>query len=81
VQGSILGPVLYPMFISSLFEIESLFAFAGDKFVPKVGSNKKESKIRKQQSKPSESEESGLKINENKTEICLFINVILMQQQ
>jgi hypothetical protein len=32
VQGSILGPVLYAMFIAPVFEIVKLFAFADDKF-------------------------------------------------
>jgi hypothetical protein len=37
VQGSILGPVLYAMFIAPVFEIEKLFSFADDKFVPMIG--------------------------------------------
>jgi hypothetical protein len=40
VQGSILGPVFYAIFIAPVFKIENLYAFADDKFVPMVGINK-----------------------------------------
>ncbi len=75
VQGSILGPVLYAMFISPLFEIESLFAFADNKFVPKVGYNKW--KLVKDMETTLEAirkwmQQSELEINENETKICLF---------
>jgi hypothetical protein len=75
VQGFILGPILYAIFISPVFEIESLFAFADDKFVPKIGKNKTEL-IREMESTLENIrkwiKQSGLKINEKKTEICHF---------
>jgi hypothetical protein len=37
VQGSILGPVLYAMFVSPLFNLEEIFAFADDIFVARIG--------------------------------------------
>jgi hypothetical protein len=37
VQGSILGPVLYAMFVAPLFDIEEFFTFADDIFVPREG--------------------------------------------
>ena len=75
VQGSILGPVLYAIFVSPVFDLEKLFAFADDKFVPKIGDNLPE--LVKTMEDSIEAirtwiKKSGLKINENKTEICLF---------
>ncbi len=40
VQGSILGPVLYAIFVSPLFDIESLLAFADDNFIPRINHSK-----------------------------------------
>jgi hypothetical protein len=36
VQGSILGPFLYAIFVSPIFDNEFMFAFADDIFVPKT---------------------------------------------
>ena len=87
VQGSILGPVLYAIFIAPVFDIERLFAFADDKFVPMIGDDKTEL-VRNMESTLENIRKwikhSGLKINEKKTEICLFykhesepVNVII----
>ena len=87
VQGSILGPVLYAIFIAPVFDIERLFAFADDKFVPMIGDDKTE--LARNMESTLENirkwiKHSGLKINEKKTEICLFykhesepVNVII----
>ena len=40
VQGSILGPILYVIFISPLFDIENLTCFADDKFPLVYNKNK-----------------------------------------
>jgi hypothetical protein len=40
VQGSILGPVLYAIFISPVFELEPMLAFADDTFITRVGEDK-----------------------------------------
>ncbi len=35
VQGLILGPVLYALFVSPLFEIEDFSAYADDTYIPR----------------------------------------------
>jgi hypothetical protein len=35
----ILGPVLYAIFVYPLFDMEDLFAFADDAFIPRIGEN------------------------------------------
>ena len=75
VQGSILGPILYAIFVSPLFDIEKLSNFADDNFL--IEWNK--SKIRLVAEMQGKIERittwlvgSGLKVNPAKTEICLF---------
>ena len=75
VQGSILGPFLYAIYVSPLFDLKALTNFADDNFVIRSNINL--------QALVAELEndlkvivtwlrDSGLKVNENKTEICLF---------
>ena len=75
VQGSILGPVLYAIFISPLFDIENLTCFADDKF-PLVYSRNREVVIDLMERKLliiiSWLSHSGMKVNEQKTDLCLF---------
>jgi hypothetical protein len=40
VQGSVLGPVLYAIFVSPIFDIEFLLAFADDNFIPRINHSK-----------------------------------------
>lgn len=36
VHGLILGPILYTIFLYPIFDIEQLFLFADDTFVPRI---------------------------------------------
>ena len=75
IQGSILGPILYALFISPLFNLEKLTCFADDKFALAMSKDKHElinllkTKLERIVKWLSE---SGLKVNEAKTELCLF---------
>ena len=75
VQGSILGPILYAIFISPLFEIEKLTCFADDKFPLAWNSDKSvlvgimEVKLKRVM---DWLKDSGMKVNESKTDLCLF---------
>ena len=75
VQGSILGPILYAIFISPLFEVENLTCFADDKFP--LAWNKDKSDLvlimeRKLRRIMDWLKDSGMKVNESKTDLCLF---------
>jgi hypothetical protein len=75
VQGSILGPVLYAIFILPFFEIADMLAFADDNFIPQYGASVKQ--LVRVVEKDLESimkwmKSSGLKVNDSKTESCLF---------
>ena len=75
IQGSILGPILYAIYVSPLFDLLKLTNFADDNFVirwnkciPALISNmEKDLEIMTKWLK-----DSGLKVNESKTELCLF---------
>ena len=75
VQGSILGPLLYAIFVAPLSDIEPLLTFADDNYIPRFGSSieivvsdmEKSLEIITKWLK-----DSGLSVNKNKTEICLF---------
>ena len=75
IQGSILGPILYAIFVAPLYDITKLSNFADDNFAIALN------KIKEQYIKSIEHKiklfsnwltNSGLKVNENKTEICIF---------
>jgi hypothetical protein len=75
VQGSILGPFLYALFVLPLFELTPLTAFADDKQI--MDSNKNLEVLimnmeRKLEMITKWLKDSGLVVNEEKTEICLF---------
>ena len=75
VQGSILGPVLYAIFVSPMFDIAEFSAFADDTFIPKSDSSLPRlivdiEKTLEQITKWLE--KSGLIVNQAKTESCLF---------
>ena len=75
VQGSILDPILYAIYVSPLFDITKLTNFADDNFVLRWNKHteqlifemERELKVIMKWLK-----ESGLKVNESKTEVCLF---------
>ena len=75
VQGSILGPILYAIFVSPLFDLTDLYNFADDNFTLSTSKSKTEVKAVLE----SKLElilrwltDSGLKVNTSKTELCLF---------
>ena len=75
IQGSILGPILYAIFTSPLFDLEKMTSFADDTQIVRWNSNL--SLLIKDMEKSLEAiikwlKQSGLKVNDSKTEICLF---------
>ena len=75
VQGSILGPFLYALFVSPLFDLTNMTAFADDKQI--MESNRSLQVLIRDMELRLEMitkwlKESGLIVNEEKTEICLF---------
>jgi hypothetical protein len=75
IQGSILGPILYAIYISPLFDLLKLTKFADDNFV--IRWNKYMTALISNMEKDLEImtkwlKDSGLKVNESKTELCLF---------
>jgi hypothetical protein len=75
VQGSILGPVLYAIFVSPIFDIADLTAFANDKYVQKSNISLSNLIVDIQKSLEAITKwlkKSGLIVNQGKTEACLF---------
>ena len=75
VQGSILGPILYAMFVSPLFDLAKMTKFADDNFIIKF--NKCITQLIDDMKFTLEMiikwlKDSGLKVNDTKTELCLF---------
>ena len=75
VQGSILGPILYAIFVSPIFDLEKMSNYADDNYV--IRWNKNITALIVDMKKSLEAitkwlKDSGLKVNESKTEICLF---------
>ena len=75
VQGSILGPLLYALFVSPLFDLAKMTLFADDNYIIRRG--KQLSELVSQMRLTLEIiikwlRQSGLKVNDAKTEICLF---------
>ena len=75
VQGSILGPILYAMFVSPLFDLHDLTNFADDNFIIRWSSCRAGLRTDIERTLESISvwlKGSGLAVNESKTELCLF---------
>ena len=75
VQGSILGPILYALFVSPLFDLAKMTLFADDNYI--IHRNKQITELLVDMKRSIETiikwlSQSGLKVNEEKTEICLF---------
>ena len=75
IQGSVLGPILYAIFVSPLFDLTNLTNFADDNFIIEFNSQINclitdlEMKL---EMIVKWLKDSGLKVNENKTELCMF---------
>ena len=70
-----MGPILYAIFVSPLFDLEKMTLFADDNYI--ILWNKQLSALITDMKKTIESitkwlRQSGLKVNELKTELCLF---------
>ena len=75
VQGSILGPILYAIFVSPLFELANMTKFADDNFIIKFKEFLPELIDDMKQTLEMVIKwlrDSGLKVNDVKTELCLF---------
>ena len=75
VQGSILGPILYAIYISPVFDKVDMTSFADDGQVVRANKSKQTLIIEMEDSLKVLAEwlkGSGMKINEAKTELCLF---------
>jgi hypothetical protein len=75
IQGSILGPILYALFIRPLYKITKFTTFADDNYVVKFNKEKKMAleELKKELEKIIKwLKDSGLKVNEKKTELCIF---------
>ena len=75
IQGSVLGPILYAIFVSPLFDLANLTNFADDNFILEF--NAKINDLIPNMEQKLEMiikwlKDSGLKVNETKTEVCLF---------
>ena len=75
IQGSVLGPVLYAIYVSPLFDLTQLTNFADDNYY--LEWNRDLTALISNLEKRLEMitkwlKDSGLVVNENKTELCLF---------
>ena len=75
VQGSVLGPILYAMFIRPLYDVAKLTTFADYNYI--ISSSKEKTIALKNLGNELEKivkwlKDSGLKVNESKTELCVF---------
>jgi hypothetical protein len=75
IHGSVLGPILCAIFVCSLFDLEMLLAFADYILIPSDGvSNNEIIRDMERSLKAIKKwfQQSGLRVNEQKTEACLF---------
>ena len=75
VQGSILGPILYGIYVSPLLDLTDITLFADDNYALVWNKNVEALKIDMQLKLEFITKwlvDSGMKVNEQKTEMCLF---------
>ena len=75
VQGSILGPILYAIYVTPLFDLYNLTNFADDNFIVRWNSHRGSLIVDLESSLMNITKwlrGSGLAVNESKTELCLF---------
>jgi hypothetical protein len=75
VQGSILGPILFSLFISPVYDLENIVTYADDSYVISEGTTKEESLqelTRVLDVVARWFKASGLKVNFEKTEVTVF---------
>jgi hypothetical protein len=75
VQGSVLGPILFSIFIRPIYDLEELTTYADDNYVMKESSDLKEVVVSLKNSVTNVAswlKSSGLKVNDSKTELCIF---------
>ena len=75
IQGSILGPILYAIFVAPLFDLTELFTFADDNFSLAISNDKHQATLmitEKLTLITKWLKDSGLSVNERKTEACAF---------
>ena len=75
IQGSRLGPILYAIYVSPLFDLQKITNYADDNFI--IRSSKILTELIEDMRKSLEAitkwlKQSGLKVNETKTELCAF---------
>jgi hypothetical protein len=75
VQGSIIGPVLFSLFVSPVFELRNIVAYADDTYTLTSSVSKENVIMDIGEALTAISlwfQSSGLKVNEDKTEIAIF---------
>ena len=75
IQGSILGPIIYAIYVSPLFDLADLSNFADCNFILTFNKIKIQAKIEMEAKLKIITKwltDSGLKVNEMKTELCHF---------
>jgi hypothetical protein len=75
IQGSILGPLLFAIFVSPLWDLIEATSFADDNYIVSEGQDVADS-LRKCKETTEQAilwfKKSGLCVNEQKTEVCVF---------
>jgi hypothetical protein len=75
VQGSVLGPILFSLFIRPVNDIEEITTYADDNYVYKIGGDIDvvlDALVGSVELISQWLKDSGLKVNKSKTELCIF---------